>query len=482
MGLSIITAYTGSSMEFVGISLFAAILCLYATVVVTYRVTFHPLSQFPGPMLARASYGYEFWFDVVHKGQFTRKVAELHKVYGSIVRVNPDELHCNDPAFIDILYRQGKEKRDKSSHYLAAFPRGVKLATVGTANHDEHRQRRVPVAKYLSRSRISKHESVVHEKAQLLCAKLLAWDKNEPFQLTAAYSCFTTDTLTKYAFGHSLENLKGPGWKPTFKGTVDKMTGLFYLSRHLPFLACLAEYLPLNVCRYISTEIYALLELIRIVIPQLVQDSLDIRSFSERKDVGKTYWRGSRASSGRDSQLRAELRSVVRDETALPPWSTLEQLPYLNAVIQEALRLMHGVASRISLVAPDGDLVYVAPDNSSHVIPCGSAIGVSTYMIHTDPKLYPDPTSFVPQRWLNANGFRNRELDKYMLSFSKGPRQCVGMHLAYCELHIAMAALALRALPHMRLYNTTVADVAYDHDQLISMPKTGSIGVQIMIH
>ena len=45
-----------------------------------------------------------------------------------------------------------------------------------------------------------------------------------------------------------------------------------------------------------------------------------------------------------------------------------------------------------------------------------------------------------------------------------------------------MAALALRALPHMRLYNTTVADVAYDHDQLISMPKTGSIGVQIMIH
>lgn len=84
MGLSIITAYTGSSMEFVGISLFTAILCLYATVVVTYRVTFHPLSQFPGPMLARASYGYEFWFDVVHKGQFTRKVAELHKVYGNL--------------------------------------------------------------------------------------------------------------------------------------------------------------------------------------------------------------------------------------------------------------------------------------------------------------------------------------------------------------------------------------------------------------
>jgi hypothetical protein len=45
-------------------------------------------------------------------------------ILGPIVRVNPDELHCNDPAFIDILYQTGKGRRDKSSHYLAAFPRG----------------------------------------------------------------------------------------------------------------------------------------------------------------------------------------------------------------------------------------------------------------------------------------------------------------------------------------------------------------------
>lgn len=126
-------------------------------------------------------------------------------------------------------------------------------------------------------------------------------------------------------------------------------------------------------------------------------------------------------------RLRAELRSIVQDETELPPWSVLEQLPYLNAVIQEALRLMHGVASRITLVAPDEDLVYMARDNSPYVIPRGCAIGVSSYMIHTDSKLYPKPHAFMPERWLDRNGVRNRELDKYMMSFSKGPRQCVGM-------------------------------------------------------
>ncbi|KAJ3495096.1 hypothetical protein NLG97_g3643 [Lecanicillium saksenae] len=478
----IVSVYAASSTEYAVVLLFMAITALFTAIVAIYRIYFHPLSRFPGPLLARVSYGYEFWFDVVHKGQFTRKVAQLHELYGPIVRVNPDELHCNDPAFIDILYRTGKEKRDKSSHYLAAFPRGVRLATVGTANHDEHKQRRVPVAKYFSRSRIAKHEDIVHEKAHVLCDRLLAWNKNDPFELTLAYSCFTTDTLTKYAFGHSLENLQRPGWKPTFKGTVDKMTGLFYLSRHLPFLAHLAEYLPLlvskkniiileyadsrrNICRYISTDITALLELIRVIIPKLVLDSVDTEGDkvvhpnivdalleADLAPSEKTVERltgeavavvlgGTHSISTvlsiitfhliRDTKrldrLRSELRGAVRDERALPRWSTLEQLPFLNAVIQEGLRLMHGVASRITLVAPDEDLVYVASDNSSHVIPRGSSIGVSSYMIHNDSKLYPDPTVFLPERWLDENGTRNRELDKYMMSFSKGPRQCVGM-------------------------------------------------------
>ena len=129
----------------------------------------------------------------------------------------------------------------------------------------------------------------------------------------------------------------------------------------------------------------------------------------------------------RQDRLREELREAVEDETLLPPWSTLEQLPYLNAVIQEALRLMHGVASRISQVAPNEDLVYVAPDNSSLLIPRGSAIGMSTYMVHNNPKIYPNPTEFMPERWLDKDGVRDRDLDKYMLSFSKGSRQCVGM-------------------------------------------------------
>lgn len=53
--------------------------------------------------------------------------------------------------------------------------------------------------------------------------------------------------------------------------------------------------------------------------------------------------------------------------------------------------------------------------------------------------------------------------------------------LAYCELYIATAALVLRVLPRMRLFETTVDDVRYDHDLVVSQPKKGSKGVRVVI-
>lgn len=55
-------------------------------------------------------------------------------------------------------------------------------------------------------------------------------------------------------------------------------------------------------------------------------------------------------------RLRSELQGAVADATDLPAWSTLEQLPYLGAVVLEGLRLMYGIASHISIVSPDQDL------------------------------------------------------------------------------------------------------------------------------
>jgi hypothetical protein len=93
----------------------------YHIVIALYRVTFHPLAAFPGPKLAALSYKYEFYFDGIQGGQYTAEISRMHEKYGPIVRINPDELHCNDPDFVDQIYPSGGERRDKWSYFLSQF-------------------------------------------------------------------------------------------------------------------------------------------------------------------------------------------------------------------------------------------------------------------------------------------------------------------------------------------------------------------------
>jgi len=91
---------------------------LYCLTLVIYRLCFHPLARYPGPKLAAISWWYEFYYDGILYGKYTFKIQELHKKYGPIIRVTPDELHCNDPEFLDTLYPNGSIPRDKYLHFI----------------------------------------------------------------------------------------------------------------------------------------------------------------------------------------------------------------------------------------------------------------------------------------------------------------------------------------------------------------------------
>lgn len=56
----------------------------YCACLVVYRLYLHPLARFPGPKLAALSKYYEFYFEVIRRGQFTFQTQALHKKYGSI--------------------------------------------------------------------------------------------------------------------------------------------------------------------------------------------------------------------------------------------------------------------------------------------------------------------------------------------------------------------------------------------------------------
>lgn len=118
-------------------------------------------------------------------------------------------------------------------------------------------------------------------------------------------------------------------------------------------------------------------------------------------------------------RLREEIAPLSHTSSDLIPLKQLEQLPYLTAVLTEGMRLSPAVASRAARVT-DKDLFY-----DKWRIPAGTAVGMTTLLIHTDETLYPDPMRFNPDRWL-VSGVGRATASKYA-PFGRGTRICLGM-------------------------------------------------------
>lgn len=150
------------------------------------------------------------------------------------------------------------------------------------------------------------------------------------------------------------------------------------------------------------------------------------------------------------ARLRAELFEAIpptpdSSPADLPSWATLEQLPYLSACVLEGLRLGYGVVTRLARIAETETLVLTDDEpQSPHrgktwSIPPGTPVGMSAYHVHHDERVFVNSREYWPERWLDEDGKRDRRLEGYLLSFSKGSRQCVGMNLAQAELYLGLA-------------------------------------------
>jgi len=116
-----------------------------------------------------------------------------------------------------------------------------------------------------------------------------------------------------------------------------------------------------------------------------------------------------------------------------PSLELLETLPLLTATIKEALRVSPGACSSLVRVVPDDGATI-----SSYVVPGGTTVGMASFFMHHSSEVFSEPESFHPDRWLDKN---MQNLDQHLVPFSKGPRSCLGINLAWCELYIALATL-----------------------------------------
>ena len=96
--------------------------------------------------------------------------------------------------------------------------------------------------------------------------------------------------------------------------------------------------------------------------------------------------------------------------------------------------MMPGVSHRSARIARTEELVYKSRDGKVEwVIPRNTPVSMTSMINHWDAELFPSPDSFVPERWL-VDGRQNYRLQKSLLSFSKGARECIGEQYVHAFL------------------------------------------------
>lgn len=204
---------------------------------VVYNLFYHPLREYPGPLLWRISR-----LPYVHralKGDLAYHMLDIHKKYGPVVRVAPNELAFADAdAWKDIMTQKTgvPEVRKWADFYTPREPHPVSIMYAPTEIHAGIRRN---MAYGFSERSMREQEPIMHKYIDLLIRRLkekCATEGDKPVDLTAWFNFTTFDLIGDLAFGEPfgcLEQSEYHPWvRPIFE--VTHMSAVFSAAAHYP--------------------------------------------------------------------------------------------------------------------------------------------------------------------------------------------------------------------------------------------------------
>ncbi|KAJ7630563.1 cytochrome P450 sterol C22-desaturase [Roridomyces roridus] len=114
----------------------------------------------------------------------------------------------------------------------------------------------------------------------------------------------------------------------------------------------------------------------------------------------------------------------------------MDQMPYLQAVVKESLR----VKPPVVMVPYKSTKAF--PISDDYTVPAGSMLIPSFYNSLHDPTVYPEPDSFTPERWLDPNGLANSSPKNYLV-WGAGPHRCIGLEYAGMNIALVLGIAAM---------------------------------------
>ncbi|KAK0701924.1 cytochrome P450 [Lasiosphaeria miniovina] len=506
------------------LALFCVAYLVYTTGLAVYNLFLSPLAKFPGSKLAAATSWYEFYYDYWLDGQYIFEIERMHKKYGPIIRVNPDELSIHDPAFYNEIYVTESKRRTNA---YDVFCKGIDFdgSHLLTADHDLHRRRRKPLEPFFSRMGIARLQPMLAEVALHLETRLRDLKgSGKVIRLDHAFSAFSGDIIGRICLDGGSGGsrfLDDPDFAPDWYNVIHAIVRSIPLFTGFPWLVRVVSWIPESVLlwAYPRGQMFNIFkerakQHIRRAMTSATaahgaekgheEDASSLfhhivnksdmpeseRSEERLSKEAQVLLGGGTASTARTigfasfyilsrpairARLEAELSPIMASwPTRVPSWAELERLAFLQAIIKESLRLSYGVMHRLPRISPDVPIQY-----KNYTILPGAPVGMSAYLMHSDPDVFASPGEFTPERWLRQDTIGN--MNKSFVPFCRGSRNCLGMNLAMAEMSLILAVLFRPNGPEFDLFETDESDIRQAHDFLIPLPKITTKGVRALI-
>ncbi|KEF63876.1 uncharacterized protein A1O9_01854 [Exophiala aquamarina CBS 119918] len=473
---------------------------LYLAFRVIYRLFLHPLSAFPGPRLAGATSLWKAYYQCTDS--FAHQLMKLHEIYGPVVRIRPNELHFKSTdAFFDIY--NNKNRWDKDAALYHSF--GEDESSFGYISHVEAKERRDVLSRIFSVKAVEEAEPLIRLKVNNFCAALARQNAaGKPADLLFAFRCVTMDVITYLCFGQSGNAVDEPDFHDPLIEAMHNSTALVPLFFHFKIIRKLIMGMPPEMAKKSAPETAGLINMQQLLKKQIdghVNDPetlealphkttiyhilLDPNSHKSRGPAtAKSLYEESQALmfGGGDTTAnvvmigafyllkRPDLIKKLKDELKEywpelgpgrePKLSILEEMPFFNAVIKESLRIGPGLPSGLPRIVPAAGAII-----DGKKVAGGTVVSTSAWFVHHNASIFPEPDVFKPERWQSEQA---KELEKYLVPFSKGTRMCLGFNLGWAELRMIFAHT-------FRKFDLELADERYALLIPYSFPLSGFI-------
>ncbi|KAL9039958.1 MAG: hypothetical protein Q9214_004670 [Letrouitia sp. 1 TL-2023] len=411
-----------------------------------YRIFLHPLSNVPGPLLAKGTSWWHHYHTYI--GDECTAIHACHLKYGSLVRIGPNDVDIADGTALSVIYNEKGGFR-KAQHYANFNVDGFN--TIFTARDPSERALRAKaVAPLFSSASIRAKIELLYECVARF-VKGIEEEKGQrspnPIDIQEHARFLSMDIISSYLFGQRYQESES---------SRDKLTAAPWLD----FLVVLGRffYLPSKICSFclnvdglirpskkfeehstsaVQTFLWALIDkakentfhgdLIAAGIPESEakaqsEDIMFAGSHTTGMTLATILWHLCEQPEVY-SNLRNEIVKNIGNR------SDPQQLPYLKGVIKEGLRLSKANPTRLARVAPKGGWTF-----DGRFFPAGTTVGLGAFEMHSNTEVFEEANAFRPERWLNPSPKMNRDY----VPFGTGLRQCIARNLATTELFLAV--------------------------------------------